>query len=206
MPTGYTAKLMENGQSFNDFIMNCARAMGACITMRDDSSDAEIPNEFKPSKYAAKSVKKDQKKLDALLAIKDKGKVAYALNVLNGKIDHYEKYKKSHAEEDARLESMQRQVTAWRPPSDDHDGLKDFMLQQISVSKNNSNGFADGEIAKIEARKADPLGYFEELIITARSDMRRSKEYLAEDVERCKSRTEWIQQLRKSLGIAGLAP
>lgn len=37
MPTGYTDAI-KDGISFNQFILSCARAFGALITMRDEPS------------------------------------------------------------------------------------------------------------------------------------------------------------------------
>lgn len=64
MPTGYTAKL-HNGeeQTFPEFVMSCARAFGALITMRDDPADAEIPDEFKPSDYHVRELEKARERL-----------------------------------------------------------------------------------------------------------------------------------------------
>ena len=43
MPTGYTYPVKENENlSFDEFIWSCARAFGALMHMRDDSSDQEI--------------------------------------------------------------------------------------------------------------------------------------------------------------------
>ena len=50
MPTGYTAKIAD-GQTFEEFILSCARAFGALVEMRDEPADAPIPEEFKPSAY-----------------------------------------------------------------------------------------------------------------------------------------------------------
>ena len=58
MPTGYTAKLMEQGQTFPEFIMSCARAFGALIMMRDDPANAPIPEKFEPSDYHVRALKK----------------------------------------------------------------------------------------------------------------------------------------------------
>ena len=38
--------------------MDCARAFGACIMMRDESVDAPIPEEFKPSTYHIEELEK----------------------------------------------------------------------------------------------------------------------------------------------------
>jgi hypothetical protein len=38
MPTGYTEKLMEKGQTFQQFALLCARNFGALVMMRDDAA------------------------------------------------------------------------------------------------------------------------------------------------------------------------
>ena len=45
---------MNEGQDFKSFAMTCARAMGACVTIRDEPFDAPIPT-IKPSDYNAKA-------------------------------------------------------------------------------------------------------------------------------------------------------
>ena len=50
MPTGYTDAI-KDGITFQQFAMNCARAFGACVTMRDDPSDKPIPERFEPSAW-----------------------------------------------------------------------------------------------------------------------------------------------------------
>ena len=54
MPTGYTATLVEHGQTFPEFAMQCAKAFGACITLRDEPFDAPIPTKFKASTWHTK--------------------------------------------------------------------------------------------------------------------------------------------------------
>lgn len=65
MPTGYTAAIAD-GISFTNYAMGCARAFGALIEMRDEPSDAPIPEEFKPSTYHLEELQKAQKKLHNL--------------------------------------------------------------------------------------------------------------------------------------------
>ena len=64
MPTGYT-NIIKNDISFKEFTLRCARNFGACITMRDDAWDKEIPK-FKPTDYHIKELKKLRKKLSEL--------------------------------------------------------------------------------------------------------------------------------------------
>lgn len=47
MPTGYTADVQSGKVTdFAEYAMNCARAFGALVLMRDDPSDADIPERF----------------------------------------------------------------------------------------------------------------------------------------------------------------
>jgi hypothetical protein len=58
MPTGYTADI-KNGISFKTFAMNCARAFGACVTLRDEPGGGDkIPEAFEASTYHAQQVEK----------------------------------------------------------------------------------------------------------------------------------------------------
>ena len=52
MPTEYTDAIAD-GISFNDFMMKCARGMGALIMMSDEPSDAPILEQFEPSDYCS---------------------------------------------------------------------------------------------------------------------------------------------------------
>ena len=45
MPTGYTAGILE-GETFEQYALQCAKAFGALVMMRDEPSDAPIPDQF----------------------------------------------------------------------------------------------------------------------------------------------------------------
>lgn len=53
MPTGYTAVLQNNPDyPFKKFILDCARAFGACVTLREEGGGGEaIPNKFEERSY-----------------------------------------------------------------------------------------------------------------------------------------------------------
>jgi hypothetical protein len=46
MPTGYTAAIGE-GIEFDKFVMQCARAMGACVMMRDEPIGPKLREDMK---------------------------------------------------------------------------------------------------------------------------------------------------------------
>lgn len=134
MPTGYTDDI-KDGISFSTFALNCARAFGATITLRDESGGGEkIPDQFEPSDYHSKALENAEAELLALHkmtpeACQEQCDVDYAadeafrLDRLQRNKDQIDSYR-----------SMLEQVKAWTPPSADHVGMKDFMIEQIESS------------------------------------------------------------------------
>lgn len=67
MPTGYTANV-HDGITFEQFVWQCARGMGALVTMRDEPTGAPIPERFEPSDYNAKRLQEAKDELVRLRA------------------------------------------------------------------------------------------------------------------------------------------
>ena len=71
MPTGYTADVADGKiTEFTEYALQCARAFGACIMLRDDPVSSEIP-EFEPSDYSAKELAEAEKDLSQFLAMNE---------------------------------------------------------------------------------------------------------------------------------------
>ena len=65
MPTGYTASVADGRVTeFAPFALQCARAMGALIMMRDEPHDAPIPERFEASDYYSKSLAEARERLE----------------------------------------------------------------------------------------------------------------------------------------------
>lgn len=196
MPTGYTADLMEKGQTFKEFIMRCARNFGACIMMRDEPFDAPIPEEFKPSDYHPKEFDKAQKELERLLAMNNEEKVQFGIDERAKEVDRYSAWLLKEEEQNRRLKAMRRSVQDWEPPTSDHKGLKEFMLDQIRISMNDTNYIK--EQLNIANAKA-PVSYYADAVGNAERDILYHKEEHGKEIERTEGRNRWIRQLRESL-------
>lgn len=189
MPTGYTAKLIENGQSFNEFVMLCARNFGACITMRDEPLGAEIPEKFD---YNDKRLKKNKAKLQKLKSMSDEEKFEYGNKLKSDRISSLREIIQKCEEENKRIDDMLRQVKSWVPPTEDHYGLKNFMVQQLNVSRNEPH-FYKKEL--VEAEKKSEMQYYTD-------DLELIKYHTAESQKestRTNGRNVWIKRLRESL-------
>lgn len=199
MPTGYTAKLCEQDVSFNEFVMTCARAMGACVMMRDEPFDAPMPEEFKPSPYHAEKLAEAEAEIERASKMSDADCEAAALAEFEKEGAHYRQMVEKGIASAARLRAMQAKVKDWVSPSSDHDGLKTFMLEQLATTLNfdGVDDYYQKQLAKL--RKKTPTEHRLHKMEKAQKDIDyHHAEYLKE-VDRTEKRTAWIKALRISL-------
>lgn len=200
MPTGYTAAIAE-GITFKEYAMNCARAFGALIHMRDDPQDAPIPKTLPKDSYHQTALdntiqelndfKNLSKKNKRLMFFKHKRDTrAYAKET-------YLKKKKLHLQYRKMLVEVNRYV----PPSPDHFNFKNFMKEQIIGSidfdckdygKYYSNTLKKLKNLTQQEWELDTIKHIEWSI-------EYHKKELQEENERNNGRQEWIDQLRESL-------
>ena len=195
MPTGYTEKIQE-GISFDDFIMRCARAFGACITMREAPNNAKIPEEFKPSNYYKKA--RDKAKIELALyenltidQAEERAKKSYIaelqqnLEYILKKEDMKQKY-----------EAMLEKVKNWTPPTPEHTDLKVFMIQQITDSiKFDCGDYYFQHPPILESGKK----YKQSRIEMCKKDIKYYSEEYIKEVDRTNKRNKWIKELRNSI-------
>ena len=199
MPTGYTDGIKID-TPFQDFALQCARAFGALIERRDEPANAPIPDEFTPSNYHLE-------KLEQLIAEQDKARTM-TLEQAVAEIERYnadqvkggEEVRAKSAATRARYERMLNLVSNWQPPTAEHQGLQDFMVQQITDSIkwdcHDSDDFVERYYAGFTGTPAQWIAQCQE---KAAKDIEYHKKHYAEDCERARSRTAWVKALRESL-------
>lgn len=196
MPTAYTAKLMEEGQSFPAFVMTCARAFGALITMRDDPLDAEIPENFKPSNYHVERLSAAKADLARLEKMGDAERVAFGKLKRDQEIEARRAHLDKDRSQNDRLDEARAQVEKWEPPTPEHVGLKDFMLEQINISRHDLS-WAEKYLA--EAAAKTPAQYYADAVAGAKRQVEWHTEEQEKEAARARERTEWVKALRESL-------
>lgn len=194
MPTGYTAAIAD-GITFQQFALSCARAFGATISMRDEPADAPIPDEFPPTNYHLNALATSRQQIERLKALTAAEADVRALETANL---YAEARRNSIAEREAlraKYEAMLQQVEAWEPPSNDHVQFKNFMLSQIKDSINvDCSNYHLSPIVQLTGQqwRAQQIADFEQTITY-------HEKAHAEEVERCRARSEWVQKLKASL-------
>ena len=114
MPSGYTSRLCEGEQPFEEFVLQCARAFGACVMQRDAPID-ELPTHNERDSYytnalaAAKRTLSNMKKMSATRREAfGQREIAEQLNLCNTRIAEIQAVA-------ARIKKMVAQVEQWVP-------------------------------------------------------------------------------------------
>lgn len=196
MPTGYTADI-KDGIDFKTFAMNCARAFGACVTLRDEPGGGDaIPEEFTPSDYHTKAAEQARASLAALDAMTSEDLERAAASAWDKaetrravRLDEMRQQRKAY-------KSMLAQVNAWTPPTQEHVELQKFMRDQIERSID----FDCDESYHLQpTTRMTGAQWRADQQVTKARDVEYHERKHAEEVQRCKDRSAWVSALRASL-------
>lgn len=194
MPSAYTSKLYDGeSQSFAEFVLDCARAFGALITLRD-SPDAEIPDEFPADTgYDDRALADARSKLDELSSMSPEAATAARDAAHAAAVERWTADNERTQALVARYEAMLEQVRSWEPPTAEHRGLRDFMENQLVESiKFDGTTMREPVLLPVDEWLAQEIGVVERAIA------HHSKQRAAE-IERARERTAWVKALRQSL-------
>lgn len=196
MPTGFTYNVGDGTLTdFRDFAMQCARAFGALITMRDEPASAEIPEKFDPSDHHVKALDEAQARLAALHAMTIDQRQAAADKAHADAVKSWDDYEARKAVTRQRYVLMRAAVDDWKPPTNDHVELKNFMRQQLTDSIDHDCGPAYSP-RPLPVKRDE---WFAAAVEKAEHDVNYHMREHSKEIERAASRTAWVAALRKSL-------
>jgi len=192
MATGYTF-CVEEGASFEEFVWGCTRAMGVLITMRDEPLDAKIPKKLEPQDYHFSERAKALKLITELVEMPLKEAEVRAEMEHKTLLQCREDCNTKTEEIQSRYEAMISRVRAWIPPTEEHEGLKRFMLEQLESCLRDS--CSREEAPKRRTAKEWKAATLEE----AQRNLQYHEREWQEEQERTKQRNEWLAALRASV-------
>lgn len=202
MPTGYTAGVQDGKiTSFSDFAMQCARAMGACITMRDDPHDVEIPEKFEPSLYRKEKIVEIKAEIEEINRLSSDQIEIRAKKEYEDEVERIHSTLVETATSKARYTSMLHNVRAWTPPTSDHQGLKDFMIEQLESSLEHDCSNMERYYAKQldELTILNAVEWRDDWLESLNKDLVYYTKEHEDEIKRTSDRTQWIKDLRESL-------
>ena len=203
MPTGYTAGIIDGKvKTFQEFAKQCMRAMGACIHMRDESFDKPYEPRT-PSSFYSDELKKYKEELENLKTFCDQ-------DFVNNKRKDLQKDKEYHlesiktAKKDAEiLNDFISKANKYKPPTEEHQGIKKFMLQQLQITleQHGDTEYHDKALIDISL-ELENLECNKIRIELKESILKQIEYYQGEyrkELERCKNSNEWVEVFIKSL-------
>jgi hypothetical protein len=194
MPTGYTADIPK-GITFKQYALNCARAFGALIMMRDDPADAPIPQKFEPSNHYDKTINETKEKLEKLNGLSSKELAKVCDEYYQMEAERYSKRMRETAELREKYEAMLEQAKAYEPPTPEHEEYAKFLVTQIEESIR----FDCSTDYYTEPVKYKPAVWLRMQV----KELQRTLDYYIDakekDIDRTNKRNEWVDALRKSL-------
>ena len=201
MPTGYTAGILDGTtKDFNQFAKHCSRAY--IMHLRDEPMDSEYKKR-EVSDYHIKEIEKAKAELKQADSLSDEELIIQEKNrLIDSKKYHLDREEKIKNDK-IKLESFLEKAKSYIPPTEKHQGIADFMIEQLEKTIEfdcNSNYHID-ELktidSKIEKVNADDIR--SEMKVKATKDIAyHTKEHEA-DVKRCREHNQWYEDFIKSL-------
>jgi hypothetical protein len=198
MPTGYTAAVGDGTiTDFTEYALQCARAFGACVTLRDEPLGSEIP-EFEASDYNAKKLAEAEKALSDFLAMTEPERRELHAAEHTKNIEAAEQGIAQKTEQRERYEAMLEKAKLFRSPSPEHTEYATFLVSQLEESI----GWDCDTSYYEKLQRPVPFAEWKSKKI---KDLSRDFEYHTkghqEELERTASRNKWVRQLKEALGI-----
>lgn len=193
MPTGYTCNI-HKGITFNEYALACARAFGACIDMRDSPTSEAIPEEFFPSTYHKEALAASICQLAQLQTLGKTEAEQAACDEYESALKRYKERLKEAAETKIKFLAMEAQAKAYVPPTSEHQGLKDFMLNQLEISASDYDVSYYKEPVKQSAQE-----WMDSKLEKCNIDIAYHERAWVEECERVVQRNDWVKKLRASL-------
>ena len=196
MPTGYTAGVADGTiTDFKEYALQCARAFGACIGLRDDPLTSKIP-EFEPSDYYTKRLSELETELNMFMGAGPAERRSLYEAEQVERMKQKELRLDNKREERARYESMLAKAKAFKYTSPYHDSYTKIIVEQLEQSIDfdcDTSYYDDQTIPSFNKWQDEKL---QELI----SSIKRAKDSVKYEQKRTDSRNKWVKQLKEVLG------
>ena len=203
MPTGYTAYILDDEVTTGkDFLKLCTRAFGVAINQRDEPLNVPTNEKQEVNNYYRNRMSEAITNLNNIFEM-NYDQMTFAMTQ-----EHHEKVK--HAtetvrrleDENIKLIKVKDEVEKWKPPTEEHQNLKKFALEQIDMSMN-SDGLVDAYIEDmnkvLDTSQEAVLEWYDEKLEDAIDELNNAYKWYKEEYKRIDSRNQWMKEFLDSL-------
>lgn len=200
MPTGYTSDI-ENDITFKEYALNCARAFGACIDMREEPFGTPIPEKFVESDYHKERVKTAIKERDDF---DDMSRADRKRLFEREVVDSIKESRRIILEKKrllAKYKAMLAKVEKFVPPTEEHVEYKKFMITQITNSIDFDCDFKYYEKSIATQSKLTFREWENDREEHLKSSVIWHNKHLADDRARIDGRNKWVRDMKKAVDL-----
>lgn len=191
MPSGYTSTIAD-GASFKQFLLRCAHAFAPLHRSADGPMDAPLPPRLQPDSYYLERHNDYKEEIERLNAMSDYACECEAVGEFKRAQEASEADVARKTQWRIKYEAMLEKVQQWAPPTENHAGLKKFMIQQLEEAIRWDCEIYTDDRVYLTVGKEWRAGKLTEL--QEQAD-RKFKDYL-EEVAATAGRNAWIDALR----------
>lgn len=205
MPSGYTSNV-ANGKvtELNDYLLNCAKAFGALVNMRDMPDDTPIPLEILPDTYHEKELVFYKKSLDDLVTMNQSKKIIECAKYNKDGLADAKESNEERAKIKLNYEIMLYKVRKWKdshlkisgqiPIKEGYDEFFKFIEKQLIDSLEWDTEYPESVFTPLSVDE----WYYEEMDSILRNIKYHDKA-LKEEIVHTKEKNDWLQGLRKMM-------
>lgn len=196
MSTGYTENI-ENGKitTGKDFLKLCAMAFGIAVETH-----------FEPDSYYKEIYDKALEELDKAVKMTfDEAKTQMKLDYEN-RISEYKHIAEKWSAMNEKYTKVRKEVEAWNPPTEEHEGLKKFALKQIDMcmtTQEKIDKYLEKSKEIFDGSDKAVQKYKSKIIAACQEQVANSYESWLEEQKRAMSKNEWISEFLESLENIG---
>lgn len=200
MPTGYTASVGDGKVTeFKEFAMDCAKGMGVAIMMRDHPAHEKLSVENCLDTSGVEYHKNNLAEAKKRLKRTDEEILADFDKIKEERIKSAEEGAARRIATKKHYEAMLEKVNAWVPPTEEHEGLKTFMVNQLTESIEFDCGGDFYERHLEDAKALRPEVYLKSYRESAERNIAYHTKKLAETEQRNAELRAWIEAFLESL-------
>lgn len=189
MASGYTHKLHEGEQEFSEFILDCARAFGAYIHLRDEPHAVLSKINDCTADYQRRVDRASEEYVEFTALSEFEQRDIYDKEI--AEIEKHEKESRENKKAVAeRYGKMLGKVLAWQAPKE-LENLKEFMKEQLESSIEFDCKVYKSRIREFGDWLDDKVSYLERSI-------ERAEEQVREEKKRVKEQHAWHEALLKA--------
>lgn len=195
MPSGYTSSIYEGeNPTFKEFALKAARGMGAFIHQRDESLETGIRMREVDKHYPERLSKARVGLIKAQQMSTEDARIGAAREFQEER-DHAYKNNERAARLEHDYRAMLMEVHEWHPPTPEHIGFKQFMVDQLTDSLNFDVHFIDEDAIT----QKSPEEYKADQIQRAERELKWATESYELEVKNTNGSNQWASDLIESL-------